>query len=176
MERIAQAVTETIPDPLTAVLAAEPEPGDRLYLCAFGDGDRRSWLVVDDDACAVVERRRVRDTVAIAALCEIATDAAFPGDLDQLRQELVQLRITEVPPGIEDAEGAALTLQRVLGSPPQLATPARLDEIGAATRRLELALDPAVPSPSAAAMLLAPAAVDELVAQVESGYRHPLDG
>ena len=39
--------------------------------------------------------------------------------------------MTENPAGIEEAEEAALELQHVLGAPPMLATPARLDEIGA---------------------------------------------
>ena len=54
------------------------------------------------------------------------------GDLDELRSQLVALRLTEAPAGIEEAEEAALELQRTIGAPPQLATPARLDEIGAA--------------------------------------------
>ena len=48
--------------------------------------------------------------------------------------------MTENPPGIEEAEEAVLGLQRAIGAPPALATPARLDEIGAATRSLEVAL------------------------------------
>ncbi len=99
----------------------------------------------------------------------------FPGDLDELRAQLVQVRITEGPPGIEEAEAAAAHLQRTLGAPPQLATPARLDAIGAAARRLELALaQPGEPSPFTAAMRGAQGAVDELWAAVEAGYRLPL--
>ena len=58
----------------------------------------------------------------------------------------------------------------MLGEPPQLATPARLDEIGAATRRLERELDPAGPLPFAAALKSAQDAVAELQREVEAGY------
>ena len=44
--------------------------------------------------------------------------------------------------------------------------PARLDEIGAATRRLELALDPAAPSPFTAALKGAQGTLDELLEEV----------
>ena len=80
--------------------------------------------------------------------------------------------MTENPPGIDDAEEAALELQRVVGAPPSLATPARLDAIGVATRRLELALGGAVQgSPFAAALKSAGDAVDALVREVEGAYR-----
>jgi hypothetical protein len=158
-----------------AVLAAEAEPGERLYLCAFEEADGgRSWLALDAAGQPVAERRRVRDAVTILALCEVAEEAAGGGDLDDLLSRLAALRVTEDPPGIEDAEEAARELQRVLGSPPVLATPARLDEIGAATRRLELALGGASEgSPFAAAMRSATEVVEALAADVEGSYRVP---
>jgi hypothetical protein len=81
------------------------------------------------------------------------------------------VRLTEAPPGIDEAEAAAAALQRTIGAPPQLASPAKLDAIGAAVRRLELALDPGAPSQFATAMQAAQGAVDELVREVESAYR-----
>jgi hypothetical protein len=176
IERIAALVARSVDALLTAVLAAEPEAGTRSYLCSFGENGERTWLVVDDQGLPVVDRSRVRDTVTIAALCEIAVDVAFPGDIDELRGRLVQLRLTEAPDGIEEAEAAALALQRLLGAPPQLASPARLDEIGLGTRRLERALDPTAPSPSSAAMQAAAGSVEELLAHVQASYRVPLDG
>ena len=65
-------------------------------------------------------------------------------------------------------------LQRTIGTPPQLASPARLDEIGAATRRLEQALDPAAPSPFTAALKSAQGTIDELLKEIEQTYRVPL--
>ena len=74
-----------------AVLATEPATGRRLYLCAFAAGDRRTWLLLDDDA-PVTNRAVVREAVALAALCEIVGEAvgdepprlASPAYLDEL--------------------------------------------------------------------------------------------
>jgi len=177
LERIATAAQSYAgEDAVVAVLAAEPTRGRRLYLCAFERHDgARSWLALDTDGRPVANRSDVRDGVAISALCELAEESAFPGDLDELRSQLVALRITERPDGIDEAEAAAFALQHLLGAPPTLATPERLDELGAATRRLELALDPTVGSPFAAAMQTGQAVVEELLADVESGYRIPLE-
>lgn len=157
----------------TAILAAEAQPGERVYVCAFEESeDRRTWLALDGDGNPVSERRRVRDAVTILALCELAEEAAAGGDLDDLSSQLAALRVTENPPGIEEAEAAVLELQHVLASPPVLATPARLDEIGAATRKLETALGGAVQgSPFANAMKSASEVVEDLVRDVERGYR-----
>ena len=177
LERIATAAQSYAgEDAVVAVLAAEPTRGRRLYLCAFERHDgARSWLALDTDGRPVANRSDVRGGVAISALCELAEESAFPGDLDELRSQLVALRITERPDGIDEAEAAAFALQHLLGAPPTLATPERLDELGAATRRLELALDPTVGSPFAAAMQTGQAVVEELLADVESGYRIPLE-
>ena len=170
LERIAALVGAS------AVLAAEAQPGERVYVCAFAsDQGDRTWLALGEDGEPVGERRRVRDAVAILALCELAEESAAGGDLDELRAQLAALRVTEAPPGIEEAERAALELQRVLGAPPVLATPARLDEIGAATRRLEVALGGAVQgSPFAAAMKGASEVVEALQREVEGSYRGDL--
>jgi hypothetical protein len=159
-----------------AVLAAEPRPGERIYLCAFEEGDTgRTWLAFDACGDQVADRRLLRDAVSIVALCELAEETAAGGDLDDLRARLAALRVTERPPGIEEAEEAALELQRALGAPPTVATPVRLDEIGAATRRLELALGSAVHgSPFADAMKSAGAVVDALYADIAGAYRIPL--
>jgi hypothetical protein len=113
--------------------------------------------------------------VSIAALCEVAAEAAGGGDVDGLVASLVELREREAPEGIEDAEAAAQALREVLGEPPQVSTPARLDEIGTATRRLERELDPGGgASPFAAALKSAQGAVSELQREVEAGYLVPL--
>jgi hypothetical protein len=161
---------------VAAVLPAEPAAGVRRYVCAFEDAaGARAWLVLDDEGHAVHERGNVRDAVSIAVLCEVAEEAAFPGDLDELRGQLVALRLTEDPEGIEEADDAALALQHVIGSPPQLATPDRLEAIGEAARRLERALDPTAPSLFTGAMRSAVAVADALWRDVEAAYLAPLE-
>jgi len=160
---------------ITGILATEPATGLRIYVCAFESSDgTRTWLALDGDGRPLESRRDVRDAVSIAALCEVAEEAAFPGDLDELRSQLVALRLTEAPEGIDEAEEAARGLQHILGAPPHLASPARLDAIGHAARRLEQALDPTAPSPFTSAMRSAVEVADALWRDVEAAYRGPL--
>jgi hypothetical protein len=163
-------------DVVSGVIPTEPEPGRRVYLCALDAADGfRSWLAVRDDGAVVESRVELREAVSIAALCEVATDAAGGGDLDVLIERLEELRQSDgPPPGIEEADEAARALRRVLGEPPQLASPGRLDEIGAATRRLEQELDPTAPSPFSAALQSSQGAVAELQREIEAGYRASL--
>ena len=160
---------------LAAVLAAEPSPGQRVYLCAFESGDGRSWLALDAAGGPIVQRTLVREAVSIAALCELAGEAAGGGELDELRSRLVTLRLTENPEGIEEAEEAALALETTIGAPPRVASPAYLDEVGTATRRLELALGSNGSSPFAEAMKHGMAAVEVLTAEIEGHYKRPLE-
>jgi hypothetical protein len=154
---------------VTAVLAAEPASGMRRYLVALGEDVERRWLVLDDAGAVVTLRDEIRDTASIVAMCELAEDLAGGGDLEQLRVELARVRIVEQPPGIAEAEEAALGLERALGAPPRLATPAFLDAVGAATVALERALGE-TSSPFSAAIRGATGAVDEFVREVERDY------
>jgi hypothetical protein len=178
LERIATlaAAHAASGDRVSGIVATEPTAGDRVYLCTFDDADgMRSWLAVRKDGAPVTSRGELREAVSIAAICEVAVDAAGGGDVDALIASLAELREREAPDGIEAAEEAARALQVALGDPPQLATAARLDEIGTATRRLERELDPAGASPFAAAMKSAQGAVSELQREIEAGYRLDLD-
>ena len=149
--------------------------GGRVYLCAYEASERRTWLALDDGGRPLESRSDVREAVSLAAMCELAEETAAGGDLDELRSQLVALRITENPPGIDDAEAAVSSLQAVLAVHPRLASAAYLDEIGAATRRLERALDgSAAGSPFGEAMRSAVAAVESLTAEVEANYKGPL--
>ena len=154
---------------VTGVLAAEPARGRRLYLVALGADEGRRWIVLDQDAQPIDRRDDVRDTASIVALCELAGDLAGGGDLESLRSQLAQVRMIEQPPGIEGAEEAALALERAIGAPPRVATPAYLDEIGVATRALEQALGE-LSSPFSTAIRSATGTVEEFVQDVERGY------
>jgi hypothetical protein len=171
LERIAAAAAEH--GPVAGVLAAEPGGGRRLYLIAFGGDEDREWLVLDDQGAPIERKDDVRDAASIVAMCELAGDLAGGGDLETLRSQLAQVRMVEQPPGIEEAEEAALALERTIGAPPRVATPGFLDEVGAATIALERALGE-TSSPFSAAIRASTGAVEEFVADVERGYKLPL--
>jgi hypothetical protein len=160
---------------LAGVLVAEPGGGRRVYVVAYDGADGRSWLALDEDGAPLRRRADVRDAVSIAALCEIAVETAGGGDLEDLRAQLLALRVRENPPGVEAAEDAALELERTVGSAPRVASPAYLDAVGVATQRLEYALGHDGPSPFAAAMKTAVATVESLSAEVEAGYKVELE-
>ena len=118
-------------------------------------------------------RERVREAASIVVLCELAGELAGGGQLEELRTRLVQLRLTEQPEGIEAAEEAALALERAIGTPPVLASPAYLDGVGAATTTLERALGEHA-SPFANALASSAGAVEAFVAEVEGRHVLPL--
>ena len=144
--------------------------GVRLYLCAFESGE---WLVLDEAAQPVADRRLVREAASLAALCEVAEESAGGGDLPELRARLAELRETEAPIGIEEAEEAAAALAELLATEPRVASGAYLDAVGSASHRLEQALGGSGASPFAAAMQSALGAVEELAADVERNYKLP---
>jgi hypothetical protein len=157
-----------------AVLVAEASERDRIYVCAFVGSGGRTWLALDERGEPVTDRKQLREAVSIAALCEVAEEHAGGGELEELRRQLAALRLTENPPGIDEAEEAALELERTVGSSPRVATPRHLDAVGAAARRLERALGDSGGSPFAVAMQQALPAVEELAKEVESQYKLPL--
>jgi len=176
LRRIAEAAVRLADagEELAGIVPAEPSSGGRAYLCAYRGGNgQTSWLVLDDQGKAVESRVDVRQVVSIAALCELAEELAGGGDLDELRSQLVAVRVTENPEGIDEAEEAALALQAVIGGTPRLATPAHLDAVGAATLRLEQVLGGSG-SPFATTMKQATATVDKLTRDVEAGYKGAL--
>jgi len=168
LERIAAAATTH--GEVTGVLAAEPGRGRRRYLIALGGDESRQWLVLDDEAAPVVDLEDVRGTASIVAMCELTADLAGGGDLEELRSQLAQVRMVEQPPGIEEAEEAALALERIIGAPPRIASPAYLDEVGAATLTLERTLGN-VTSPFSEALRAGTGAVEEFVRDVERDYK-----
>jgi len=116
-----------------------------------------------------------RPEVALRVMERLTKSKGFPDVLSRLRTgDPVALRITENPAGIAEAEEAALALEEAIGAAPRVATPDRLDAIGAATLRLERVLG-GEGSPFAVAMKQATATVEELTRDVEAAYKVPLD-
>jgi hypothetical protein len=159
---------------VVGVIATERADGERVYLCSFERDDRMSWLALDGAGTVVASRARVREAASIAALCELAEESAFAGDLVELRAQLAALRMTEAPAGIEEAESAAMELERTLAHPPRVASAGYLDSVGGAARRLERALGESGRSPFADAMQQAVAIAEQLAGDVEVAYKHEL--
>jgi hypothetical protein len=113
---------------VTGIVPTEPTSGIRLYVCAYGNEGATTWLVLDATGVAVEDRSLVHDAVSIAALCEIAEDAA----------------------GVEPLA-------------PRVAAPALLDELGASGG-----------SELASALDAATGTIEELVRDVERGYKRSL--
>jgi hypothetical protein len=157
---------------LSGVLVAETL-GRRVYLCAFEAAEGHSWLALDGDARPLTERRLVREAASLAALCEVAEESAGGGHLPELRARLAELRETDRPEGIEEAEAAASSLAETLQQEPRVASGAYLDAIGSASQRLEQALGESGASPFAAAMQAALGSVEELADAVERSYKIP---
>ena len=176
LERIAGAAAAFAgaAERVSGILVAEPVETGRIYICAYESGGGRSWLALDDEARPVASRRLVREAASLAALCEVAEELAGGGDVPELRARLAELRATEAPEGIAEAEEAAEALYAALRPQPRPATSDYLDVLGAASRRLEWALGEDGGSPFAAAMQHALPAVEGLAAEVERGYKLPL--
>ena len=78
LRRIAEAAGRHAADgeEVSGIVPTEPASGIRLYVCAYGDAEAKTWLVLDATAVPVGDRSLVHDAVSIAALCEVAEDAA----------------------------------------------------------------------------------------------------
>jgi hypothetical protein len=158
---------------LAGVLVTETL-GRRIYLCAFESAEGRAWLALGDEAEPLTDGRLVREAASIAALCEVAEESAGGGHLPELREKLAELRETDSPEGIEEAEAAAAALAETLQQEPRVASGDYLDALGSASRRLEQALGESGASPFASAMQAALGSVEELAVDVEQHYKLPL--
>lgn len=74
----AAAATHRAPgQQVVAVLAVETATGERVYLSAFADAEgQQEWLALDHGGVPVTSRERVREAASIAALVEVAEEAA----------------------------------------------------------------------------------------------------
>jgi hypothetical protein len=149
------------------------EASDRLiFLCAFAaPGGEERWLALDAAGEPVLDRAVVHDAASIAAMCELAEESAGGGDLEALRATLAELRVTENPEGIDEAEEAAQALAGTLLEPPRVASLVYLDAVGLAAARLEQTLGDVGSSPFAEAMKVGVSAADELARRVEGTYK-----
>jgi hypothetical protein len=159
---------------LAGVLVAETL-GRRVYLCAFESAEGHTWLALGDAAEPLTDGRLVREAASLAALCEVAEESAGGGHRSELQVRLAELRETDNPDGIEEAQAAAVALAETLQPEPRVASGAYLDALGSASRRLEQALGESGASPFATAMQGAVGAVEALAADVESNYKLPLE-
>ena len=136
--------------------------------------ERHTWLALGADAEPLTERRLVLDAASLAALCEVAEESAGGGHLPELQARLAELRETDNPQGIDEAQAAATALAETLQPGPRVASSAYLDAVGSASRRLEQALGETGDSPFPAAMQAALGSVEELAGDVDRNYKLPL--
>jgi hypothetical protein len=101
---------------VSAVLAAEPSEGSRVYIYSYeGDGNR-SWLALDEGGEPLTSRVRLREAVSLVALCEIAEEAAgievelprlaTPEYLDRIGTPDVAASLQAVDALLQDIESA----------------------------------------------------------------------
>jgi hypothetical protein len=105
-----------------AVLAAEVRPGERTYVCSFAAREGlRTWLALDDAGQPVTARLRVRDAVSIAAMCEVAEEAA--GRLDGATGAAPRLASPEYLDSLggDGADPVAAAMQSAIGAVDELA-------------------------------------------------------
>jgi hypothetical protein len=113
----AQAAAFAAPgERVSAVLAAEPSPGARVYLCLFESDTGRSWLALDLGGAPLTDRAVVREAVSLLALCEIAEEAAeieavhprlaTPAYLDSIGTPDVAASMHAVDALLQDVESA----------------------------------------------------------------------
>ncbi len=111
LRRIAETAARFAADgeEVAGIVPAEPANGIRVYVCAYGNEDATSWLVFDATAVPVQDLQLVRDAVSIAALCELAEEAAGtePSDARVASPALLDELGAEAGPDVAAAVGGA---------------------------------------------------------------------
>ena len=164
-------------DRYARVLSLGQDPRWRSFLVSRIPPDARRVLDVATGTAAVAielaHAESARAVVGVDQSPEMLTAGRERVERAGLR-ERIELRETEAPAGIEEAEAAAAALAEMLQPEPRVASSAYLDAIGSASRRLEQALGESGASPFAAAMQSALGSVEELTADVERNHKVPL--
>jgi hypothetical protein len=119
LRRIAEraAVHAADGEDVAGIVPAEPASGIRLFVCAYGSDGETSWLVLDATGVPVSDRELVRDAVSIAALCEVAEEAAGvePDSLRVASPDLLDELGKEAGPEVAEAvNGAAGTVEELV--------------------------------------------------------------
>ena len=100
---------------LVGIIPAEPSVGVRLYVCAYRDGEEASWLVLRADGSPVDERSLVRDAVSIAALYELAEEAAGSADEEaRVPSPALLDALSSSPNAVEAIKSATATVDELL--------------------------------------------------------------
>ena len=119
LRRIAEraAVYADEGEDIAGIVPTEPASGFRLYVCAYGSENATGWLVLDATGVPVADLELVRDAVSIAALCEVAEEAAGvePDSARVASPALLDELGTDAGPGLADAvKGAAGTVEELV--------------------------------------------------------------
>jgi hypothetical protein len=100
---------------LVGIIPAEPSVGVRLYVCAYRDGEETGWLVLNADGSPVEERSLVRDAVSIAALYELAEEAAgSAGEEARIPSPALLDALSNSPNAVEAIKSATATVDELL--------------------------------------------------------------
>ena len=123
------------------MIPTEAAGGERVYLCAFVAGEAKTWIALD-----ALGRAGPRPSRAARRRLDRVHVRGRRGDGRRRQPPGAAGAARDAPrdggPGraSSDAEQAVAELEQTVGGELRVASPAYLDEIGAATRRLELAL------------------------------------
>ena len=122
-----------------AVLPTRNGSGVGAYVCAAGNAEEVRWVVLDEAMQPLVDRRRIRDAVETAVVCEAAEETA--GRLAADEAGVVLDRVISLAEADEAALVAATEVQRALAGFERLdgvrvAEPTYLDRLAVANALL----------------------------------------
>ncbi len=122
-----------------AVLPTRNGSGVGAYVCAAGRADEVRWVVLDEALQPLVDRRRIRDAVETAVVCEAAEEST--GRLSADEAGVVLDRVVSLAEADEASLVAATEVQRALAGFERLdgvrvAEPTYLDRLAAANALL----------------------------------------